>query len=231
MRLAVLLTLAATLAAQTFDVASVKRSARALGRDAYPPIVFDAAGVTARNVPLKRLIAEAYNLQPYQISGPAWLEDDEFDVQAKAAGPAAPDQLRTMLQALLTERFHLATHRESKEMRVFEITVAKGGPKLQPGSGTLAQLARRISVQLSIPAMDDPTRPAIAGGSSIPVVDKTGLTGEYDLNVQLKPQPGMDMLALWQHALQDKFGLKLDNRKAKVDLLVVDSATRRLAAE
>ena len=79
---------------QTFDVTSVKPSRQTLGRDADKPVVFGASGLTGRNVTLKRLIVEAYNVQPHQVfGGPKWLGDSEYDIDAKTDSPAAKEQL------------------------------------------------------------------------------------------------------------------------------------------
>ena len=74
--------------------------------------------------------------------------------------------------------------------------------------------------------MDDPTRPSIASGPPVPVVDKTGLQGIFDLNVEIRPEAGVDMYTLWQRVLQEQLGLRLESRKDKVDVLVVDGAER-----
>jgi uncharacterized protein (TIGR03435 family) len=227
--------------AQSFDVASVKPSARAVGKDYRGAVVFGPERVSARNVSLKGLIAEAYHVQPFQVSGgPGWLDIDEFDIDARAGKTAAKEQLRAMLQALLAERFHLTLHRDSKEMRVYALSVDRGGPRVQAATGELRpttgpqnfhgdmrQFANLISIGLSIPAIDDPTRPAIASGSPVPVVDQTGLEGNYDISVNLRPDDvAGDSFTRWQRALRDQLGLKLESAHAPVDLLVVDHAER-----
>jgi uncharacterized protein (TIGR03435 family) len=220
--------------AQTFEVASVKASRQTLGRDVIKPVVFSASGLTGRNVTLKRLIVEAYAVQPHQVSGgPKWLEDAEYDIDAKADGPTAKEQLRLMLRSLLTDRFRLALHRENKELPVYQLVIDKGGPKIHPATDSaspaarsLEQLANLISVQLTIPEMTDPAKPSIASGAPIPVIDRTGLSGLYEISYELRPEPGSDMFKLWQHVLQDQLGLKLESRKAPVELLIVDRAER-----
>ncbi|HEY1494462.1 MAG TPA: TIGR03435 family protein [Candidatus Solibacter sp.] len=220
--------------AQTFDVASVKPSRQTLGRDADKPVVFSASGLTGRNVTLKRLIVEAYNVQPHQVvGGPKWLEDSEYDIDAKTDSPAAKQQLRLMLRTLLAERFRLALRSETKELHVYELLIDKGGPKIQPAKDStnpaarsLEQLANLISVQQTIPEPTDPTKPSIASGAPIPVIDKTGLTGLYVITYELRPEIGTDMFKLWQHVLQEQLGLRLESRKAPVEVLIVDRADR-----
>lgn len=233
--------LASTAFAQSFDVASVKASPHTVGKDYRGSVVLGPNRVSGRNVSLRALIVEAYHVQPFQVTGgPGWLDLDEFDLDARPGATATKDQLRSMLVALLAERFHLQLHRDAKEMRVYALSVDKGGPKLHPATGELRpttspqnfhgdmrQFANLISIGLSIPTVDDPTRPAIASGAPVPVVDKTGLDGNYDISVNLRPDDTAgDSFIRWQRALRDELGLKLETQRAPVELLVVDRAER-----
>jgi uncharacterized protein (TIGR03435 family) len=239
------LVLSGALFGQSFDVASIKPSPRQVGRDANNQVSITPSGFTGRNVTLKRLVVQAYGLQPYQIfGGPNWLDGAEYDVDAKADGPLTKERLAAMLRTLLAERFHLAVHHDARELRVYELVADKGGPKIHPVQesaapgaqsgaagprhfhGDLQQFANLLSIQLSIPVMDDPGRPSIASGPPVPVVDKTGLQGIFDLNVEIRPETGVDMYTLWQRVLQEQLGLRLESRKDKVDVLVVDGAQR-----
>jgi uncharacterized protein (TIGR03435 family) len=211
-------------------------------------VAFGPAGISGKNVTLKQLIVEAYHLQPHQvIGGPGWLDVNEYDVEAKAGGPATKERLARMLQTLLADRFRLSLHSESKELRVYELVTGKNGPKIRPIKdsespgvqfggggfrfrGDLRQFADLLSVQLSIPVIDDPGKPSVASGPPVPVLDKTGLTGIYDIHVDLKPEPGGDVFTLWRGVLQDQLGLKLENRKEMVEVLVVDGAERTPSA-
>jgi uncharacterized protein (TIGR03435 family) len=227
-----------------FDVASVKASQRALGKDAGSQVLFGPAGVSGKNVTLKQLIVEAYRVQPHQVSGgPGWLDVGEYDVEAKADGPASKGELARMLRTLLADRFRLALHNETRDLSVYELVIDKLGPKIHPiedGEGPAAKagaggfrfrgdlqhFANLLSVQLTIPVIDDPTKPSVASGTAVPVLDKTGLQGIYDIGVDIKLEPGGDMFTLWQRFLQDRLGLKLESRKEKVEVLVVDRAER-----
>jgi uncharacterized protein (TIGR03435 family) len=230
-----------TASTAAFEVASVKPSQHMVGKDANTQLFLSASAVSGRNLTLKRLILEAYEVQPHQVVGPNWIDAMEYDVEARAGGPASGAQLRLMLRALLTERFGLAMHQETKELSVYELVVDKNGPKIHPTTdsehpagggrgfhGTLQQFANLLSVKLTIPVMDDPGRPGIASGTPVPVLDQTGLSGIYDIPADLRPEPGGDMFALWQRLLQDQLGLKLEARKAKakVEVWVVDRAAR-----
>jgi len=148
-----------------------------------------------------------------------------------------------MLRSLLGERFNLVKHTEMREMRAYELIVANTGLKIQPISegdsvgshagfhfrGDMRQFADLLALQFSIPAAENPSEPSrasLASGSQIPVIDKTGLTGIFDINVDMHPELGTDMFTSWQRALQDQLGLKIESRKENVEVLVVDSAAR-----
>jgi len=229
--------------AATFAVASVKPSARVVGPDYNNRFVFEPGAISARNATLRRLVAEAYGLQLRQVAGPAWLDQNEYDLDAKAGGPATPAQLRAMLPALLSERFGLKQHRETRKLKVYELVVDKGGPKIQPVEagaasaavawpmfhGELNRFADLLAVQLSIATPDDPTRPGLAPATPPPVLDRTNLPGVYEFNAEVRPD-GSDMVTLWQRKLKEKLGLRLDSTTADVPVLVVDAAAKVPAA-
>lgn len=182
------------------------------------------------------MILAAYHLDRYQVTGgPGWMDEDEFDIDARANGNASPDQIRLMLQSLLADRFKLVTRTEQKEMRRYDLVVDRGGPKIHPAKegdargrfhGDLRQFANLLSIQLSIPAAVDPTRPMMASGPGVPVVDKTGLAGVYDINTWAQPELGGDSFVAWQRVLQDQLGLKLESKKGPAEILVVVGAAR-----
>jgi uncharacterized protein (TIGR03435 family) len=126
-------------------------------------------------------------------------------------------------------------------MRVYELLVGPSGLKIQPiGDGDSApahagfhfrgdmrQFADLLALQFSIPAAENPNEPSrasLASGAQIPVIDKTGLTGTFDFNVDMHPELGTDMFTFWQRTLQDQLGLKIESRKENVAVLVVDGA-------
>jgi uncharacterized protein (TIGR03435 family) len=233
-----LLALATPAFGQTFDVASIKPSERQVGPDYNNNVTVRPTDFKGRNVTLKRLIGEAYGLAPFQIAGPKWMENDEFDVDAKSPDSSDAGQIRAMLRPLLANRFHLAAHRETKDQRVYELVVDKGGPKFHQGDpeppkpgmdhfhGELDQFAGMLTIRLSMPIAEDPTKPSIATGVGNPVVNKTGLTGEYDLNYNAKPELGVDSFVRWQRILQEQLGLKLESRRGPVEILIIDNVQR-----
>jgi len=139
---AIALALCLSVAAQTpaFDVASVKAAAppegQGIGRICLMPCTpgetlgVEGSRVEIRYMPLAKLIVAAYRLKPYQLSGPAWMEQERFDILAKMPEGASLDQVPGMLQALLAERFGLKVQRESKEQPLLVLVAAKNGPKL-----------------------------------------------------------------------------------------------------
>jgi uncharacterized protein (TIGR03435 family) len=237
-RVLMVLAMSVSAAAQGFDVASVKLSDLPVGPDYNNKITVQPKKFAGRNVTLKRLIGEAYSLQPFQIAGPKWMTSAEYDVDAKSAEPIDAGAMRARLRTLLMERFHLKKHDETKDQRVYELMVDKGGPKFhegeaiarQPGidhfHGDLQEFAQMLTIRLSMQSAEDPSKPAMATGVGFPVVDKTGLSGVYDFNLNAKPELGVDPLAFWQHIVQQQLGLKLEARRAAVVFLVVDGADR-----
>ena len=222
-----------------FEVASVRPSAQTVGPDYNNQVSWSATGFTARNVTLRRLIADAWNIQLDQVISPQDLDRNEYDIQARLPSGASPRQHALMLQNLLAERFNLKQHSESRTMRVYQLTAGKDGPRIKPAAdaeshavpgfhfhGDMRQFADLLAVQLSIPAPVDPGTPVRAGGPAIPVLDKTGLAGIYDFSVAIHPELNADGFTVWQRALDEQLGLRLESRKGEVEVRVVDSVAR-----
>jgi uncharacterized protein (TIGR03435 family) len=220
-----------------FDVASIKASpAERRGGEAMlgENIKASPGSLNMRHVTLKTCIAWAYHVFEYQVNGPEWIGLEHYEVAAKAAGPATEPELRAMLQTLLADRFQLTFHRQTKEMQAFVLTVGKNGPKfhesktegdsiLQPDPKTMTVAVHRVSVAQMI----DP----LSRMFQLPVVDMTGLTGRYDVTMNIAkyiPQNGekADPLSIIQTGLQEELGLKLEQKKVPVDLLIVDHAEK-----
>jgi uncharacterized protein (TIGR03435 family) len=111
-----------------FEVASIKPAAGRRGATMRP-----LPGRLMANASLRVLMQGAYDLQPFQIvGGPEWIGSEQYDVDAKAGGDPGNPQMLLMLQSLLEDRFQLRVHRESREMPVYALTVARSGLKLPP---------------------------------------------------------------------------------------------------
>jgi uncharacterized protein (TIGR03435 family) len=136
------LLIAARLTAQTpaskptFEVATIKPAepidaAKIMSGKMHLGMTIDKARVDIGGLPLSQLIAQAYKIKPYQLSGPDWMNSTRFDVIANIPEGVSKDQVPEMLQALLAERFKLAIHRDTTEHNVYALVVAKGGHKMK----------------------------------------------------------------------------------------------------
>ncbi|HTX77951.1 MAG TPA: TIGR03435 family protein [Terracidiphilus sp.] len=224
----------------SFDVASVRPSQHEAGPDYNNQLTYAPDGFNGRNATLRRLIAEAWNCQVDQVLGPPWLDRNEYDIAARAPQGTSHEQISRMIRSLLLERFQLKEHSETRQMRVYELTIGPGGAKIhpmEPGgaaaansgfhfSGDMRQFADLLAIQFSIPAPASPSEPARAGGTPIPVLDKTGLEGIYDFSVDLRPELGTDEFTAWKRALEGQLGLRIESRKGDVDVVVVDDAAK-----
>jgi uncharacterized protein (TIGR03435 family) len=223
-----------------FEVASVRPSQQDVGPDYNNQITFSPGRFTGRNVTLRRLVAEAWQCQLDQVFGPPWLDHNEYDIAARVPEGVSKEQISLMLRSLLSERFHLKEHSDTRQMRVYELMIGQGGPRIHPiapgsavtgGSGVhfrgdVRHFADLLAVQFSIPAADSPNVPARSGGSQIPVLDKTGLQGIYEFSLDLRPELGTDAFTAWKRALEDQLGLRIESRKADVAVIVVDDAAK-----
>ena len=226
-----------------FDVASVKvdtagnsagggRGGMGRGHEIITP---SPAGISMINVPLKSVIQWAYHVQPVEISGPGWLDVDRYDVVAKAAGAVPEDQLRLMMQTLLADRFKLTVHRESKEMRAFVASVAKTGLKMKEStsegdmdihpSGLASATFQRATVSKLAELLSGPLQ--------APVVDETGLRGRYDFTIDLSnvldpstPMGINDVIPIFIQVAQQQLGIKIDEKKVPIEMLMVDHAEK-----
>ncbi len=145
MRFAKLVLLAAmpTLFGQqpTFEVATVKPStppAPGTGMRVWTqggPGNPDPSRFRCDNCSVSMLVTMAYDLKRFQVSGPSWMESERFDITAKLPEGTTKEQFKLMQQALLAERFGLKSHWEKKDTAVYELVVAKNGPKLKDSAG------------------------------------------------------------------------------------------------
>jgi bla regulator protein blaR1 len=244
----------------SFEVASIKPNNSGDNR-----VMFRANGgrFTVAGATVKMLIQQAYRVRDFQLSGgPAWLGSDRFDIEAKPENVSdmTPERMPLMLQNLLVERFQLKTHKETKELPIYELVVAKDGPKLKsvpepprpaPGTppgpppspgGPMPPGAFRIG-RGELMGSAIPFENFIQSLSSMlgrTVVNKTGLTGFFDVQMHWAPDPGetgpFGPVPGVQPpppadpagpsiftALQEQAGLRLESSKGPVEVLVIDS--------
>ncbi len=261
-----------------FDVASVKTAPPiAAEQQVNVGVQVDGAQVHCSNCSLKECIQIAYRLKDYQVTGPDWLSE-RLQVDAKLPAGAKREQVPEMMQALLADRFGMKAHRETKELPVYAIAVAKGGLRIKEsppdpdadsagaaapvnvtGSGGRGGVSINLgggsyyvfannkfeAKKLTMAVLAD----SLTRYMDRPVVDMTGLTGKYDLTLQLTQQDYLGMLvrsavgvgvSVSPEALRymegasdeslfsamDALGLNLEPRKAPLELLVVDQVSK-----
>lgn len=187
---------------------------------------------TAKNATLSLLIQIAYNVDTqHQISGqPGWMDSQEYDISAKVEGDQqlTLKQMQPLLQRLLEQRFHLQTHRETTLSSGYALVVAKGGAKLNPGKEGRKPYFQIVpnGLQATHSTAKDLTA-ALSVAIHQPVVDKTGLTGVYDINLSYAPMNDANStLPSIFTALQEQLGLKLEPQKVPVETLVIDHADK-----
>jgi len=231
------------------DVASIKPAAPdARGmRCTGGPGTTDPGLLTCENYSLSYLVMMAYNLRGFQLSAPNWMDTARFDVVAKIPNGADRRQFDSMQQKLLAERFGLRVHFEKKNMTVYELTVAKGGPKLKE-----SQEPEKPAGAWRPPAGGPPVRTMVhvsRKGDSMaqladflsnqlgqPVTDATGLSARYDYDLSFMMDPGgraagpstsePEFGASLIDALRDQLGLRLEKKKGQADVLIVDHAEK-----
>jgi uncharacterized protein (TIGR03435 family) len=234
-----ILVLAGCLLAQTpeFDAASVKPSKAPGTRSSLKS---DAGRITYTNVTLRDCLMAAYDVKDYQISGPAWLPTERYEIVATANGAASDDAIRLMLQKLLNDRFQMTVHREKKELPVYALVVGKNGTKLMhesenPGkSRTQMSGGSVVFTSITVPELVDYMSHMRSAEMDRPVVDNTGLKGKYDFTVTLFPTQEEMMAALNKGdfgssiftLIQEQLGLKLEPEKLPLDMVVVDKAEK-----
>jgi uncharacterized protein (TIGR03435 family) len=232
--------LTASLAAQTFDAASVKRSAPGNSNGSTFELL-TGGSLRVRNSTLRGLIESAYDVRDFQIAGgPAWSSEDRFDVFARSqsgdqAASRADDMkaTRLRLQALLADRFHLVVHREMQDMQEYVLSVEKAGVKLRdeaasatanPRSGIQSTCGHMTGTQTSIGNL------AVYLSRQLrrPVVDRTALAGRYNFELNWTPDLAPCGDASEREApsiftaLTEQLGLRLDSIKGPVETIVVD---------
>jgi uncharacterized protein (TIGR03435 family) len=248
--------------APAFEVASVKPNSgdeHRVGLQFMP-----GGGLRTTGTTLKFLITFAYQVQDFQISGgPGWINSDRFDIVAKSerstSESSTPDDprkmtdaqmktaaeiLRQKLQALLADRFQLTLHHETKEQSVYALVVGKNGSKLQESQskqeGRRMRMSRGDLNGEGVPL--DMLVKVLSDQVGRPVIDRTGLKGNFDIKLQWTADPGQSAGQFAGPpppgveappppdpngpsiftAVQEQLGLRLESQKGPVDLIVID---------
>jgi uncharacterized protein (TIGR03435 family) len=232
-----LLCLCGTVRAQTapvprFEIASVKPS---LAESGNSGITTSRGSLRANNVTLKRCIIGAYGIGPHQIvGGPAWLDSDRFEIDARADGSVNSDAtFMLMLQGLLAERFQLTVHRETKTISAFVLEVVKNGPKLEKAESDGGPSTNSSHGRLEARYTDmDLFAKVLARNVELPVVNRTGLEGRFNFKLEWTPdgdRQKADSAPSIFTALQEQLGLRLRTGKAPVEVVVIDRVEKPTA--
>jgi uncharacterized protein (TIGR03435 family) len=150
-----LLAFGSALAQSQFEVASVKRADLSTPGRRFTPLSGGPgtksptrlAGTTS----LKALLMRAYAVKSYQVSGPAWMDTELYEIAAKIPPGATKEQVALMVQDLLMERFHLAVHRETKEVPMYALRVGKNGPRLKESDPAAAAEDEKAAAEGALP--------------------------------------------------------------------------------
>ena len=273
---ALLLGTAGTLTAQdtppAFEVASVKINKSGGANRFIQPQPGGRLNVT--NMPLRNLIAFAYQVRIFQVDGgPNWIDSVGFDIVAKAPGevssvsPGQPSEYQMMLRRLLADRFKLVVRDETREVPIYTLTLARSdgrlGPRITPSTTDCQALMKAASgrgggpgpvidqakvtcgARIGVGRMEIGGFPIRELATSLtmllqrPVVDRTGLNGNFDASMTFTPEPlpGVPALPTGPQAtpvdpdapsiftaLQEQLGLKLESTRGLQPLLVIDRA-------
>jgi uncharacterized protein (TIGR03435 family) len=232
-----------------FDVASIKLSALGIKQvSEVQPL--PGGRIHATEMSVMGLIQVAYRLRPFEITGgPGWLDSARYDIEAKSDNPANAGAWQIMLQSLLADRFQLKFHRETKELPVYALVLARKDGKLGPSLNVSKEGG---CVDRNLPSANQSSGPFCGGGTGrgkisglgMPiggvaallsrmldhaVIDKTGLTGKFDFQAHFTPDgsqatdsPNPSLFT----ALQEQLGLKLEPQKGPVEILVIDGVQK-----
>jgi uncharacterized protein (TIGR03435 family) len=234
-----------------FEVVTIKLADRDVqGKD----FGFQGRQFMAQNYNVNDIIALAYGLHFKQIVGPAWMGTTLYDINGIPDTDGIPNQSQKalMMQKLLAERFKLRFHLEKRELAVYTITLAKGGPKLTPtASASDAPSNFRLEGLLRGVRVSNMTLAEFSiwfqkGVMDKPVIDRSGLTAKYDFNLMWSPDESQFIplrgtgakAGRWPDdeksppglysAFQEQLGLRLEPIKAPADVMVVDHVEKPL---
>jgi uncharacterized protein (TIGR03435 family) len=176
-----------------YEVASIKPNTDNDFRFAFR--IEPSGPLAATGITLKRLMMTAYNVQGFRIvGGPDWVASRRWDVQAKPDRVVPPNQIRPMLRALLEDRFQLRSHSEERQLPVYELSIDRKGSKVQRVKDSETKADVRVGAGLI--QLTKATAATLASQLSYalgrPVIDKTGLSGEFDFALEWTPEPGED---------------------------------------
>lgn len=220
-----------------FDAVSIKMAdpnARGYGIQPLP------GRIVAENVSLRNLIGEAYHVLESQISGPKWIDSERYNITGTTGTVGTPDkiQVRQMLQAMLADRFALRIRHEPKVTAVFLLETLKGDHKLKRPATPDAPVHFRLFQRRQITAVNaslDHLTEALTWLLGQPVLDRTGLEGGFDFQLEWSPDEMQTRSTEapveidgkstpLPSAIQSQLGLKLTSKKEALDQIIVENA-------
>jgi uncharacterized protein (TIGR03435 family) len=228
---------------QTLEVASVRASRNPTGDSNLDSV---KGRLTATNITVKELIRLAYGVRDYQVErAPKWIDSEGFDIAAKSVSGKANnlDDEKSLVRELLRDRFQLTTHVETRQMAVYFLVLAKDGPKLPPHNDAAAKARGGCGRLVGRRVTTDTIAAMLSRQLDHEVVNRTGVSGDYDVQLDFTPDSGpcraagdggsaaTDSPALpsIHTALQEQLGLKLESAKGPVQLLVIDRVEKPAA--
>ena len=225
-----------------YDVVSIKPSNKPNTNKTYRRT--PDGGFRAGNYSLKDLIRLAFDVRNFQIAGgPGWLDTERYNVQAKlevpfnALSPEGEERQRTMVQAMLQDRFELKVHKQNKDMNVYFLVLTQAVPKMKrTGDAREADTQMRDgNGQMWATKFDMSLFARYVGGElGLPVIDRTGLPGVYDFELTWNPEEGKtsadtEFRPSLVTAIKEQLGLELKRGKGSVEVIMVDSAEKASA--
>jgi uncharacterized protein (TIGR03435 family) len=228
-----LLTLPTLPAQVRFDAASVRPNRRAACSGPWD-ISTSHGTFTAVNAPLRRIISRAFELTDDRVAGPSWLDSTCYDIRATASSKTPDRDLMPMLRALLIERFHLVAQREESDRPIFALVIDKDGPKLRSYADAIdvppsAYEGKTLFMVRHMPDLCE----RLGKVTGRPVIDKTGLTGDYQIVLIYTPLAFADAIdepADVIAAVRAQLGLRLESQRATVEILKIQSIEKTPAA-
>jgi uncharacterized protein (TIGR03435 family) len=183
---------------------------------------------------LRELIRQAYEVKDYQIVAPGWMAEEKYQIAATMPEGTNRTQVPEMLRTLLAQRFHLKLHRETRDLPVYALVAAKGGPHLTPTAYPRNPMPQSSSVPGRVRGIAAPVATladALTKAAGYTVVDMSGITGLYDFDLKYAepdaaaPDAAQATMTL-ESVLREQAGLRLEKRVMPVEILVIEQADK-----
>jgi uncharacterized protein (TIGR03435 family) len=187
---------------------------------------------------VRNLLMKAYGLPIHQVLGPSWIDSDRYDIEAKVPVGTSAEQVNEMLRNLLADRVRLKVHRETRELPLYELVVARGGAKLKnsdpnDAGGRKSRYVGRNYVVTNPRATMAEVADILRSFLDRPMLDRTGLMGTYAFNFTYTPDtpgnqrqgPDPNDINVFT-AVQEQLGLRLEATKGPLEVVVVDQGER-----